>query len=308
LFELSTLEGQSDNINPNISSVDLGECEQILKKQYNLTEEDSLIIIKTDLKSEDLSLTYVQYEIYHPYTLRMLNLDCCENIKIVINSPVVLSEETVSLYNSLLESGYNLFDSNDSFYNDVCTIYTTQNGTDATLIDRQNEIFSNNGNISMCQIGCDFELYNDTTKKSKCECEVQKNSTQTDVTEINFNGRLIYNSFLVVIKNSNFIVLKCYKIAFDLNTIKNNIGRIIMSIIFFLFIIVLFIYLIKDRTNLHKYINLIIQYKSLKRKQKEKRKINKRNKRNKRKERRKRNKKNEKREKKEKKEKKKKII
>ena len=293
MFELSTLEGQSDNINPNISSIDFGECEQILKKKYNLTEEDSLIIIKTDLKSEDLSSTYVQYEIYHPYTLEMLNLDCCENIKIVINSPVILSEETISLYNSLLESGYNLFDSNDSFYNDVCTLYTTENGTDATLIDRQNEIFTNNGNISMCQIGCDFELYNDTTKMSKCECEVQKNSTQTDVTEINFNGRLIYNSFLVVIKNSNFMVLKCYKIAFDLNTIKNNIGRVIMSIIFFIFIILLFIYLVKDRKNLHKYISLILQYKSLKRKQKEKRE------RNKRKERRKRNKSNEKRERKE---------
>ena len=220
-------------------------------------------------------------------------MDCCENIKIVINSPVVLSGETISLYNSLLESGYNLFDSNDSFYNDVCTIYTTENGTDATLIDRQNEIFSKNGNISMCQIGCDFELYNDTIKMSKCECEVQKNSTQKDVTEINFSGRLIYNSFLVVIKNSNFMILKCYKIAFDLNTIKSSIGRIIMSIIFFVFIILLFIYLVKDRTNLNKYINLILQYKSFNRKQKDKKKMNKENKR---KEKIKRNKKNGKRE------------
>ena len=280
LFELSTLEEQSDSTNPNISSVDLGECETILKKQYNLTEEDSLIILKTDLKSADLSSTYVQYEIYHPYTYDVINLDYCENIKIIINSPVNLSEETLSLYNSLLESGYNLFDVNDSFYNDICTLYTTENGTDVTLIDRQNELFSNNGNISMCQIGCDFELYNDTTKKSKCECEVQKNSTQTNVIQINFNGRLIYNSFLVVLKNSNFMILKCFKIAFDLNSIKNNIGRIIISIIFFLFLVLLFIYLVKDRKNLFIFISQILQYKLVIMK-KRKNKKNKKRKRNK---------------------------
>ena len=37
--------------------------------------------------------------------------------------------------------GYNLFDLNDSFYNDICSTYTTENGTDLTLADRKNLIF-----------------------------------------------------------------------------------------------------------------------------------------------------------------------
>ena len=58
-FQLSTLEEQKNSNNPNISSIDLGECESLLKAQENLTESDNLIVLKTDIKSQDLSSTYV---------------------------------------------------------------------------------------------------------------------------------------------------------------------------------------------------------------------------------------------------------
>ena len=54
-----------------------------------------------DIKNEDSSSTYVQYEIYHPYTLVKLDTDCCNDTKIIVNSPVNLSKETISLYKSL---------------------------------------------------------------------------------------------------------------------------------------------------------------------------------------------------------------
>ena len=66
IFQLSTLEEQKNSNNQNISSIDLGECEQRLKEQEGLSNEDNLIVLKTDIKSSDLSSTYVQYEIYNP--------------------------------------------------------------------------------------------------------------------------------------------------------------------------------------------------------------------------------------------------
>ena len=51
-------------------------------------------------------------------------------------------------------SGYDLFNLNDSFYNDICSTYTTQDGTDLTLLDRKKIIYDKNTNISMCQEGC----------------------------------------------------------------------------------------------------------------------------------------------------------
>ena len=63
-----------NNDNPNISSIDLGKCEELIKYNEGLSEEDQLIILKTDIKSEDLSITYVQYEIYNPITLELISL------------------------------------------------------------------------------------------------------------------------------------------------------------------------------------------------------------------------------------------
>ena len=98
LFQLSTLEAQSGNTNPNILSLDLGECEQILKEYYGINADDPLIILKAVLKSEDLSSTYVQYEIYHPNTLDRLNDQAfCKNINSKISDTNLISNSIESL-------------------------------------------------------------------------------------------------------------------------------------------------------------------------------------------------------------------
>ena len=98
-------------------------------------------------------------------------------------------ENNIFSFDSLSQSGYNLFDLNDSFYNDICSTYTTENGTDLTLADRKNLIYDNNGNVSMCQDGCTFQSYNSTTRKAKCDCSVQKEETITDVSKLNFDKK-----------------------------------------------------------------------------------------------------------------------
>ena len=108
-------------------------------------------------------------------------MDVCKDIPISVSIPVNLDENTQSLYDSLSQSGYNLFNLNDSFYNDICTTYTTENGTDLTLADRKNLIYDNNGNVSMCQEGCTFQSFNLKTRKAKCDCSVQTEVTITDL-------------------------------------------------------------------------------------------------------------------------------
>jgi hypothetical protein len=97
ILQISTLNDQKNNLNPNVSSIDLGECENMLKAKYNISERDSLIVLKTDIKSPDLSSTYVQYEIYNPYTLEYIPLDICNDVKININIPITLNGTTESL-------------------------------------------------------------------------------------------------------------------------------------------------------------------------------------------------------------------
>mgnify|MGYP003571295984 CR=1 FL=1 len=264
VFQISTLDDQKKNKNSGISSIDLGECENILKQHYNLTNNQSLIIIKLDFKNKNKSSTYVQYEVFEPINKTRLNLDYCSNLKIVINVPIDLDSETISLYERMNEQGYNLFNSNDSFYTDICTTYTTENGTDIILEDRKKEIYGKHANRSMCQSGCEFESYNKTTNKAKCKCDIQNEDTELDISQINFDFFTtdnIINAFLIPITNSNFLVLKCYKLALSLKNIFTNIGRMIMTIILLLFIIILFVYFIKDKQNIYNYIYIILHNK-----------------------------------------------
>ena len=60
IFQVSTLDDQKNSNNPNISTIDFAECENILKSKYNLSDKDSLIVVKTDIKNSDLSSIYVQ--------------------------------------------------------------------------------------------------------------------------------------------------------------------------------------------------------------------------------------------------------
>ena len=94
IFQISTLEEQLKN--NNISYIDLSECEKILKKNNNIPNENSLIIIKADIKDFNLSSTYVKYKIYNPINLESLNFDCCKYTKIYI--PINIDDGIESLF------------------------------------------------------------------------------------------------------------------------------------------------------------------------------------------------------------------
>ena len=255
IFQITKLKDQENSNNPNISSVDLGECKERLKVHYEIIE-DFLIIYKIDIKNSDLTKTYVEYEIYDARNLTFLNLSVCNDLKISINAPVALNDLTSSLYDNMKKSGYNLFNQSDSFYNDICATYTTENGTDITLSDRKKVLYNNYGNISLCQRGCDLEYYNSTSKKINCKCYPQSNEIKINLTSfvdaLNLNF-IVYN-FMSSLKNSNFLVLKCYKLAIELINIGKNIGRIIMTLIIFISFIFFLIFCFYDFKKINGYI------------------------------------------------------
>ena len=148
-FQLTNIDYQKIDYNLNVSIIDLGECENKLKEKYNIPKEYTLIIFKIDIQSINQSLTFVQYEVYNPETFDQLDLDVCNNILINITIPANLDSEISALYKSLTSYGYNLFNSSDIFYNDICAPYTTINNTDILLIDRKTDIYNKIANISI---------------------------------------------------------------------------------------------------------------------------------------------------------------
>lgn len=67
-----------------------------IKKNNNIPNLNSLIIIKADIKDFNLSSTYVKYKIYNPINLESLNLDCCKYTKIYI--PINIDDGIESLF------------------------------------------------------------------------------------------------------------------------------------------------------------------------------------------------------------------
>ena len=54
IYQLTSSYNQNNNEYNNDSTIKLGECENILRKYYNLTENDSLIIFKIEKYEENL--------------------------------------------------------------------------------------------------------------------------------------------------------------------------------------------------------------------------------------------------------------
>ena len=262
-FQISLSEDQKSQNKPNISSIDLGECEKIIKRKVEgLKEDDELIIFKTDIRDDNIKSTYVQFEIYHPYTLEKIELDICNNIDININVPIYFEENTQKISQRLNESGYNIFDEEDKFYNDICTKFTTDSGTDIILKDRRNDIYNLANNISLCQKGCNFQYYNFKLNQAKCKCQiVPKTSFTSDFNDIKiyFGSRNnIYNIFRKSMSLSNIQVMKCYKLAFDFTDIIYNYGCIFMTILFLFLIICMLKYFIKDKEKVNYYLKNIL--------------------------------------------------
>ena len=260
IFQTSTLERQKyyiDNgINNNISSINLNECEDILKSSYGIN--DSLIILKVDIKRNDTPSTQVEYQIINPKNFEILNLTKCNDAKIDIYSPVDLSQEYIKKIKHLKDQGYDIFDSQDSFYNDICSSFNSENSTDVIIKDRKLDFY--NPNISLCENSCEYKSFDVNTSRVNCECEIKK-EINSDISGIKFSTNSLLENFYSFDKYTNYKVLKCYNLVLDLNKLKKNIGSYILASITFLFIFFMIINFITEKKKYKEILDEIISIK-----------------------------------------------
>ena len=236
VFQMTTTQKQDyylkNNLHTNISSIDLGECEKILQKEYKIDEP--LIIIKADIKRNDTVSTQIEYEVFNPYNLQKLNLSYCTNTKIDIYPPINLDKETIDLAKHLKEQGYDLFNSYDDFYNDICSPYNSYNDTDVILNDRKNDFYISN--ITLCEENCKYEEFLIEPLKAKCNCDI-KTEVKSEASKVKFYPNKIIENFYEIESYANIKVVICYEEVFNLERLKKNYGSCFMIIIGILFII-----------------------------------------------------------------------
>ena len=245
--ELERLTGNVDNEN-GVSVIDLGNCENLLKQAYDIDNSTSLIIKKYEVLTNAAERN-VQYEVYHPITKEKLNLSICASDTISLYIPVTLDDNTIKLYENLKSAGYDLFNINDPFYNDICSPYDSENGTDVLLSDRKNDYYNNNNDNTTCQSNCKYSSFDSKYLFLKCECKVVVDDI--NVEDFDKFSQKIYENFYDILVNSNYKTMKCYNLVFNLKYFKKNIGSIIILIFFGIYLILLIIYIIKGISPLH---------------------------------------------------------
>jgi len=223
IYHITTTNNQKNNEYEDVSVINLGECENILKTKYHIDPSESLIIFKIDYFVPGLSIPVIGYEVYHPDTKAKLELDECKDALIDLDIPVSINEK--ELFKN---------DPNSEYYTNECYPYTSENGTDIILNDRKEEFINNN--LSLCENKCSYNGYNEKTKKVSCECEAK--SKDFVISELISDNNLLSNN--IVIENStntNLITMKCIYTLFTKEGMIKNIANYILASILVLFMI-----------------------------------------------------------------------
>jgi len=106
------------------SSILLKNCEVKLRSKYSIPENIPILILKYETTYNYSDYMDIYYEIYNPLNFsQKLNLEICENDLIEIRVPVNFKTYELGLINKVQELGYNIFDLNDRFYHDICSIF-----------------------------------------------------------------------------------------------------------------------------------------------------------------------------------------
>ena len=243
---LTSTQNQKDNEDKNNITMNLGECENILKNKYNISKNSSLYMIQIISGEEGMKIPKVEYEIYYPLynnnDLKKLDLSLCKGTKVEISIAVKIND-SLDKYN--LSSGY---------YNDICSKTTSNSGTDIPLKDRRIEFVDNN--MALCEENCILIDYNYTKEKAKCSCDV-KISIPPNF-DIKFNKNDFFKSFVDIKNIFNINIMKCYKTVLKIKSIKRNYGFYIIASIVLFYLITLLIFITISFDKLKEKINEIL--------------------------------------------------
>ena len=238
----TTTNNQKNNNNNNMTSIDLGECELLLRQFYNLTNNETLYIKKLDIKQEGMKIPKIEYDVYsklNGLNLIKLNLSVCQNVKISLSVPVDIKDNL------------DIFNSSSGYYNDICYTTTSESGTDISLEDRKNE-YSNN---TVCQDDCVLSSYNYTTQKATCSCDVKESSSS--VADMSISKNNLLKNFKDIKNIANINILTCIDQLFCKENIIKNIGFYLILFIVIISIICLIVFYLCQSNNLKMKINEI---------------------------------------------------
>ena len=216
-YQISTVSSQYSS---NYSTVALEDCESKLKEKYFLGQNETLILLKVEYGIEQLKIPIIEYQLFTKNGSK-LDLNYCDNISETISIPVDIDEDEEFIHNPT-----------STFYDDECSIYTSEYDTDLTMYDRKNNY--NSKYLALCESRCEYKGYDSINKRVECNCPTKATFpefVERITKDINLNLGELLHQFVDVIKHSNLFLFKCYKEVFSSEGLKKNSGSYINIII-----------------------------------------------------------------------------
>ena len=238
----TTIKNQKNFNNDNMTNIDLRECEMLLRKYYNLINNETLYIKQLDIKQKGMKISKIEFDVYsklYGLNLTKLNLSICQNYSIFLFIPMKIEDNLDKL------------NSSSRYYNDICYITTSESGTDISLKDRKKEYV----NKAICQEDCNFFDYNYNILKAICSCKLKESFSS--LANMTINKEKLLANFKNVKNIANLNILKCVYILLSKEGIIKNIGFYILLIIIIFFITSFFLFYIKQYVLLKKKIEEI---------------------------------------------------
>ena len=147
--------------------IDFQNCYKKIQDTYNITQD--LIIAIVDRLDQNNPNT--SYSIYHPISGEKLDAaTICkdETISIIENLSIDKDDPDYDLKMSLINQNVNIYDSEDSFFVDICFYFDNTKKRDIALSDRLKYFYQK---TNMCDNGCKQKSFNLSTQRAECDCQ-----------------------------------------------------------------------------------------------------------------------------------------
>ena len=251
---ISTLEEYTNKL--NLSFIDLGDCDKLLREEYELKPEKELLVAKFDFVNDsDSTLTgIIRFNIYSSEG-KKLDVNHCEGSQVKLGYPLKLNNPKVNLsYGELMfNNDVDIFKPTDNYFNDICKVSKGENA-DLTLNKRREDQYVN---ISICENGCTYKGIDYTNLKAMCDCDPLISIEPPTDTIGNFG-----KAFSTSLPKTNLIMIKCANTFNSFDNLKNSIG---FWFFFFMLILVLLFFIftfLRNFNNITNFVDGILKEKS----------------------------------------------
>ena len=222
-YEVNEDINKIKNLYTNYTFIDVTkELLEFLVEKFHLDKKEKIYILINDYPSDksNKATTDYDYRIFSENGTELNLSEIKEDIYVDIYVPITdLNLINYNYSKHFAEQGYDIYDKNSDFYNDVCTPASIGK-SDIVLKDRRKDIYPNN--VTLCEDGCIYNGINVEEERIICSCNLNGNKNNTDEAEDDFLKEDDGNFLTYFLDNINYKIFKCYSLIASFKNLKKN--------------------------------------------------------------------------------------